>query len=105
MRSMVEGAARSAFFKNLSQDGLEMIANIGREKAQRLDPLRGQHSIPPLVAGRIVTHVVTCAVNLDCQSRGVAEEIERVESARVLVAELEVARAGAQLRPEPSLGW
>jgi hypothetical protein len=104
MRSMVEGRARSALLQNQRNYAVEIVPNVRGHEAQRLYASGGKDLVAPLIARRIVPHIMACAVNLDRQRRGVAVEIERIGLAGMLASEFESARASPQHCPQPALG-
>ena len=95
---MVEGVRRAR--GDTLQNGAETIENIYCGHTQHLISLSAQIAVTALVAGRIVSAVMTFAVDLDHQASFANAEIHDVRSDRVLPPNFETKLRSAQLLPQ-----
>jgi len=72
-------------------------------KAQDLNPLLGQKIISLFVASALVRKAVSATVQLHCQSSRDAEGVEKVNSAGILAAKLELFEAPITKQPPETL--
>ena len=85
---MVEGQPSRRFSQDMAKDGLRVFQDFYSRDPQGLDPSVLQPPIPGLVVLRSVAPRMRLSVNLDCQPRIAAEEVENIESGRMLTPEL-----------------
>jgi hypothetical protein len=78
---VVEGKAGYGFGDDGPQNGLEVVQDLFRRNAHRLDARAGKPGVAGFVALRPISAPVRLSVDLDGEARVVAEEVERIGSA------------------------
>jgi hypothetical protein len=101
---MVEGQARKRNLDNAVSDSDMVFEDILRSNANRIQTLRFQPHIPPLVAQWPIAHLMRDTVNLEYEPCIRAIEINAKVTARVLPAKLHTLRLAAQQTPQQDFG-
>jgi len=88
----------------MTNDRLEVVQNICRPYAQRLDALEPNGLIPTNVPLRAIPTIVRFPIDLDRQPRLAAEEVQYVGAKRMLSSKFQPGWSSAQHTPEQDFG-
>jgi hypothetical protein len=87
----------------VDDDAFQVPSDVLSGNPQRLHSLRSHPTVTPLVTLRIVSEVVSYSIHFNCETSGLAEEIEDERPERMLAPELKSLWTQSQHSPEPDL--
>jgi len=100
---VVEGESRLRFRENPRNCRVRIIENNSSGNPQSPNAGPSEPSVPRLIAGRIIAHVMRDAVHFDRKPSIATVKVENVRTAGMLPAEFEPAGAFAKFAPKQSL--